>query len=141
ECVKHGVIRDAALFDWIGEHVDAILGLDAGALVELVARNVRIKADVVAADEKESGVRAHLNFGHTFAHAIEALSGYGHYHHGEAVSLGMTAAARVAADVGRCDAAVAARLVDLLGRIGLPTHAADLPPTPALMDAMLLDKK
>ena len=72
ECVKHGVIRDPDLFAWIEDHVDRILDLESDALVELVQRNVKIKADVVMEDEKEQGVRAHLNFGHTFAHAIEA---------------------------------------------------------------------
>ena len=72
ECVKHGVIRDPDLFAWIEDNVDRILDLDSDALVELVQRNVKIKADVVMEDEKEQGVRAHLNFGHTFAHAIEA---------------------------------------------------------------------
>ena len=72
ECVKHGVIRDPDLFAWIEDNVDRVLDLDSDALVELVQRNVKIKADVVMEDEKEQGVRAHLNFGHTFAHAIEA---------------------------------------------------------------------
>jgi len=72
ECVKHGVIRDAALFKWIEDNVERVLSLESAALVELVERNVRIKAAVVMEDEKEQGVRAHLNFGHTFAHAIEA---------------------------------------------------------------------
>lgn len=72
ECVKHGVIRDPELFAWIEDNVDRVLNLDSDALVELVRRNVKIKADVVMEDEKEQGVRAHLNFGHTFAHAIEA---------------------------------------------------------------------
>ncbi|MGB0766990.1 MAG: 3-dehydroquinate synthase family protein [Phycisphaeraceae bacterium] len=72
ECVKHGVIRDPAHFSWIEDHVDRVLSLESDALVELVERNVRIKAAVVMEDEKERGVRAHLNFGHTFAHAIEA---------------------------------------------------------------------
>lgn len=144
ECVKHGVIRDPALFEWIEKYVGEILHLDPAVLVELVQRNVAIKAAVVMADEREtapSGDRAHLNFGHTFAHAIEALAGYGHYHHGEAVSLGMVAATRLAAAAGRCPASLVPRLVKLLDAIGLPTHADDLPPTADLMQAMRLDKK
>ncbi len=140
ECVKHGVIRDAALFDWIDENLAKIQALDPDTMTELVARNVAIKARVVEEDEKESGVRAHLNFGHTFAHAIEATAGYGQIEHGEAVSLGMVAATRLAVDAGRVPADVLERLVALLDRIGLPTKA-DLVDTPALMDAMLLDKK
>ena len=141
ECVKHGMIRDAELVDWTDRNLEAIQRFDSDALVELVERNVRIKAEVVIADEKEAGERAHLNFGHTFAHAIETTLGYGHYHHGEAVALGMLAAANLAVDTGRCAAAVPRRLADLLGRIGLPTTAADLPSTKELTAAMQLDKK
>lgn len=141
ECIKHGVIRDPELFDWIDQNTDAILNLDSAALVELVERNVRIKAAVVMEDEKEAGVRAHLNYGHTFAHAIEAGTEYGRYLHGEAVSLGMVAAARLAADTGRCDASVADRLTALLDKVGLPTSADDLPATEKLMDIMRSDKK
>ncbi|MEX0774462.1 MAG: 3-dehydroquinate synthase [Phycisphaeraceae bacterium] len=144
ECVKHGVIRDAALFDWIADHVDDIRRLDGDTLVELVARNVQIKANVVMADEKETGERAHLNFGHTFAHAIETTTGYGaggSYQHGEAVALGMVAATRLAVDIRRCPAAVLGALVELLQKIGLPTRAEQLPATGKLMDAMLSDKK
>ncbi len=144
ECVKHAVIRDASLFDWIEHHLDAIFALEPQTMTELVARNVQIKADVVMADEKEAGQRAHLNFGHTFAHAIEATCGYGQpggYHHGEAVSLGMVAGTRLAAAVGRCDPSVAQRLTELLDRIGLPTRSDRLASTPQLMAAMRLDKK
>ncbi len=141
ECVKHAVIRDPDLFDWLEQSLDAILAFDAKTLVELVRRNVAIKAEVVMADEKESGQRAHLNFGHTFGHAIEAQSGYGHYHHGEAVSLGMVAATRLAVDRDLVGADVLDRLIGLLNRIGLPTRAADLPPTERLIASMQLDKK
>jgi 3-dehydroquinate synthase len=144
ECVKHGVIRDPALFDWIEDNLDAILSLESDALVELVRWNVQIKANVVMADEKETGERAHLNFGHTFGHAIEATQGYDAedgYHHGEAISLGMVAAARLAAEVGRCGRDVPRRLVRLLARIGLPTHSDRLVSTDKLIDTMRLDKK
>ena len=141
ECVKHGMIRDADLVDWTEANLDAILATQSDALVELVHRNVRIKADVVMADEKERGERAHLNFGHTFAHAIETTAGYGHYHHGEAVALGMVAASNLAANAGRCGSDVPERLARLLTKIGLPTSAADLAPTNELMASMQLDKK
>jgi 3-dehydroquinate synthase len=160
ECVKHGVIRDAELFAWIEQHVDDILAIKPDVMVELVRWNVAIKAAVVMEDEKETGVRAHLNFGHTFAHAVEALQGYGKhetadpghrnapawgggdvYHHGEAVSLGMVAATRLAVDAGRCGRDVLDRLVALLDRIGLPTRAGGLPQTAALIESMRLDKK
>jgi 3-dehydroquinate synthase len=139
ECVKHGVIRDPELFAWIDANAGAILDLDPDTLVDLVGRNVRIKAAVVMEDEKEAGVRAHLNFGHTFAHAIEAGTAYGKYLHGEAVSLGMVAAARLAADTGRCD--IVDQLVALLDKLGLPTATADLPATDKLMSMMRSDKK
>ncbi len=141
ECVKHGVIRDAERFAWLETNLARVQKLEHDALVELVRWNVQIKADVVMADEKEAGERAHLNFGHTFAHAIEAISGYGHYEHGEAVSLGMIAATQLAVAQKRCDQQLLTRLKALLDQIGLPTAAADLPPVEALMDAMLLDKK
>lgn len=162
ECVKHGVIRDPALFDWIETNLDRIRKLDTDAIIELVERNVRIKANVVMADEKESGERAHLNLGHTFAHAIEAAAGYGKvedkpvlgiklgareprkglsYEHGEAVALGMVAAARLAEGRGLCEPGVAARVTRLLDAVGLPTRAPDLPPSDILMSIMRLDKK
>ncbi len=140
ECIKHGVIRDADLFDWIEQNTAAILKHKPDEMVELLARNVRIKAAVVIEDEKEAGIRAHLNFGHTFAHAIEATSGYGHILHGEAVALGMLAAAHLAADLGRCDRSVHDRLLALLEKVGLPTKS-ELVSTEELMNAMLLDKK
>lgn len=141
ECVKHGIIRDPELFSWIDTQADKILALDSDTLVELVECNVRIKAAVVMEDEKEAGVRAHLNFGHTFAHAIEAGTEYGKYLHGEAVSLGMVAAARLAVDTGRCGADVVDQLVKLLDKLGLPTSANDLPANDKLMTIMRSDKK
>ena len=143
ECVKHGVIRDAELFDWIDQHLDAILARDSETLVELIRRNVAIKAGVVQEDEKEQGVRAHLNFGHTFAHAIEGTQPKDDsaYSHGEAVSLGMVAAARLAVDAGRCDASVHDKLVALLERIKLPTTSDRLADDEALLNVMRSDKK
>lgn len=144
ECVKHAIIRDPSLFDWLEANISRVLEVDQSAMVELVERNVKIKAAVVMEDEKESGVRAHLNFGHTFAHAIEATSGYGHYHHGEAVALGMVAAVQLAVSQNMVDAALLKRLTALLNAIGLPTGPVDgkaLAPVDQLMDAMRLDKK
>jgi len=144
ECVKHAVIRDTGLFDWISTHLSDILALKPDIIIELVVRNVRIKAQVVTEDEKEAGSRAHLNFGHTFAHAIEATSGYGTvdgYHHGEAVSLGMVAAAQLASDTGRCDSHLIHEIKLLLDRIGLPTRSKNLASTETLMNTMRLDKK
>jgi 3-dehydroquinate synthase len=141
ECVKHAVIRDAALFDWIDRRLDDVLALSDEALVELVRWNVEIKARIVMADEKETGERALLNLGHTFGHAIESSLGYGVYEHGEAVALGLVASSRLAAGLGRCERELPQRIEALLRRIGLPVASAKLPPTEVLMDAMTQDKK
>ncbi|MEM7681725.1 MAG: 3-dehydroquinate synthase [Planctomycetota bacterium] len=145
ECVKHAVIRDPELFSWIERNVDGILGLEGGALAQLIERNVRIKAAVVEQDERESGARAHLNFGHTFAHAIEACNrflGRSALLHGEAVAVGMVGATRLAIDQKICqDPTLLERLVRLLERIGLPTRLPAEPPMAALMTAMGHDKK
>lgn len=140
ECVKHALLGDAALFEWMESRVEALLALDAGALTELIERNVRIKANIVMQDEKEQGIRSHLNLGHTFGHAIEATSGYGVLLHGEAVALGLVAAARASELAGRCAAGLAERVRALLGRIGLPVRSR-LAPLPQLLEAMTLDKK
>ncbi len=144
ESVKHGVIRKPALFAWMEAHARQILHRDHTLLTELVARNVAIKAHVVEADEKEAGERAHLNFGHTFAHAIENVAGYTtDFKHGEAVALGMVAATRLAVDAGRCEAPLLARLEKLLVALELPVRwpAGKALPTEKLMAAMGSDKK
>jgi 3-dehydroquinate synthase len=140
ECIKHGVIRDESLFEFIRAELTAILALEPDVLVELVRRNVEIKAKVVMEDEREQGVRAHLNFGHTFAHAIEVTSGYGEVQHGEAVGLGMVAATRTAVALGLCDEKLLSRVVELLETAGLPVRAPLAPPED-LTAAMKLDKK
>ncbi|MBI1369814.1 MAG: 3-dehydroquinate synthase [Planctomycetes bacterium] len=140
ECVKHGVIRDASLIDFIDENLPKIQAIKPAAMVELIERNVAIKAAVVMEDEKETGVRAHLNFGHTFAHAIEATTGYGTIEHGEAVSLGMVAATTLAVEIGLCPPAVLERLAALLVNIGLPVRAK-LADSSTLLASMRLDKK
>jgi 3-dehydroquinate synthase len=140
ECIKHAVIRDPDLFEWIAAEAAAIRALDPGALVELIRRNVEIKARVVMEDERESGVRAHLNFGHTFAHAIEATAGYGEVLHGEAVALGMIAATRTSVSMGLCDASLLDRLVAVIEAFGLATRCP-LASDSALDVAMRHDKK
>jgi len=157
ECIKHAMIRDPGRLDWLEEKMPAILARDLPTLVELVTWNVRIKAAVVEADEKEAGERAHLNFGHTFAHAIEATvgrgfasgggetraagSGGGRVEHGEAVALGMVAATGLALDLGRIDGGLMRRLLGLLEAAGLPVYDKRLPRTAALLEAMRHDKK
>ena len=140
ECIKHGVIRDESLFEFIGAELSRILRVDPDALVELVRRDVEIKAAVVMEDEREAGVRAHLNFGHTFAHAIETTTGYGRIQHGEAVALGMLAATRTAVEMGLCADDLLDRLAALTEAAGLPVRA-ELPDDEELDAAMRLDKK
>ena len=119
ECIKHAVIRDPGLFEFMGGRMSEIKALSTDVLVELIRRNVEIKADVVMEDERESGVRAHLNLGHTYGHAIEACAGYGRVLHGEAVALGMVAAMRTAIEFGICPAHLEQELVELLEAAGL----------------------
>ncbi|MHC4985178.1 MAG: 3-dehydroquinate synthase, partial [Planctomycetota bacterium] len=126
ECVKHGVIRDAALIDFIADRADDILACKPNVMTELIARNVAIKAAVVSADEREAGERAHLNFGHTIGHAIETAVGYEHMPHGRAVSLGMVAECRMAVGRNMLDAADADAVTALLDRLGLPVRWSGL---------------
>jgi len=126
ECVKHAVIRDRFLMEFMEDHTDAIMNLDEETLVELVARNVTIKAEIVAGDERESGDRAHLNFGHTIGHAIETLVGYERIGHGAAVSLGMVAACELARSRGLLEREACQRIERLLTRLGLPVRFAGL---------------
>ena len=142
EVVKYGVIGDAALFRLLEERLDDVLALDPAAMVDLVAACCRQKAAVVAADEREErGERAVLNFGHTVGHAVEALTEYRDFLHGEAVALGMVAAARVSRGLGRCSDASVDRLVRLLGRLQLPTELPAGLGSAALALAMQTDKK
>ena len=101
EVVKHALIRDEELFSFLEEHLEEVVAMELNAetLDWLIARNVEIKAAVVSADEKESGLRAILNYGHTIGHALEAISRYGKYLHGEAISIGQVAAAKISRDV------------------------------------------
>jgi 3-dehydroquinate synthase len=142
EVVKYGMILDAAFFGLLEEQAGAVLDRRPDALRAVVARSCRLKADVVTRDEREeTGLRAVLNFGHTVAHAVEQVAGYGgDYLHGEAVAVGMVAESRLAERVGWVGPEVTARLVTLLERFGLPTAAPGLNPD-ALLDAMSRDKK
>lgn len=142
EVVKYGVIRDPEFFNFLEANADRLTAGDPDATHHAVLRSCQIKAEVVTADEFErTGVRAILNFGHTVAHAIEAVAAYtGEWHHGEAVAAGMVAEARLAERLGSFGAEDVGRLATLLGRLGLPTAAPGLD-TDALMSAMRLDKK
>jgi 3-dehydroquinate synthase len=136
EVIKYGAIADASFFAWLEDNMQALLNLDPTAIAHAVQRSCELKAEVVAEDERESGRRAILNFGHTFGHAIEHCLGYGEWLHGEAVAAGMMMAAR-ASDM---DKAEIDRLQMLLEAAGLPAK----PPAvgaQAMLDAMGMDKK
>ncbi len=139
ECIKHEIIRDAEGFDRLEKEIGKALALDVDYLADLVAHNVAIKARVVEADPFEEGERAHLNFGHTFGHAIESVSRY-EYSHGESVALGMIAATRAANDLKMLDNSSRDRIEKLIGQAGLPIGGMKLDPQP-VFSAMYFDKK
>jgi 3-dehydroquinate synthase len=126
EVIKHGAILDAGFFDWIEANIAKLVARDHAALAHAIARSCEIKADVVARDEREGGLRAVLNFGHTFGHAIEAGMGYGTWLHGEAVGCGMVMAADLSRRLGLIDAAAVERVRKLVEAAGLPVVAPDL---------------
>jgi 3-dehydroquinate synthase len=126
EVIKYGAIRDAGFFAWLEDNMDRLLARDTAALTHAIAESCRIKAEIVAADERESGDRALLNFGHTFGHAIEAGAGYGEWLHGEAVAAGMVMAAALSVRLGAIAAADVERLRTLLRRAELPVDAPRL---------------
>ena len=141
EVIKYGAIVDAGFLDWLDAHADALLARNDTALTEAIARSCAHKVAIVERDPFEHGERALLNFGHTFAHAIESEQGYGGLNHGQAVAVGMVLAARLSAALGIAAASDSERLRTLLARFGLPTS---LPPgldPHALLARMRLDKK
>ena len=139
ECIKHDIIRDAGGFAELEHHIDRALALDIDYLAALIAHNVAIKARVVEADPFERGERAHLNFGHTFGHAIETVSHYG-YSHGECVALGMTAAAQAAVKLNLIDTTTQQRIRNVIQKANLPTSGLKLNVT-EVVQAMHFDKK
>ena len=140
EVIKYGPIADMAFFDWIENNLDALLKRKPQALAYAVQRSCEIKAHVVGQDERESGLRAILNFGHTFGHAIEAGLGFGEWLHGEAVGCGMVMAAQLSQRLGLVDTAFTERLTQLIQRAGLPTVGPDLG-AEAYLHHMRVDKK
>jgi 3-dehydroquinate synthase len=144
EVVKYGVILDPTFFEYLEQHVDDINAREGVALRHIVARSCRLKADVVEQDEFElTGVRACLNYGHTFCHAFEALCGYGELMHGEAVSIGMLYASRLAERLGRIDSSITERQRRLLKALHIPTElpAGTKLSADEVIDRMRLDKK
>jgi 3-dehydroquinate synthase len=126
EVIKHGAILDSAFFDWIEANIDRLVARDPAALSHAIARSCEIKAEVVRKDEREGGLRAVLNFGHTFGHAIEAGLGYGVWLHGEAVGCGMVMEADLSRRLGLVDDATVERVRALVAAAGLPVTAPDL---------------
>src|ERR1700675_2320316 len=140
EVIKYGCVWDPLLFDWLDDNMDLLLARDVDALTYAIGRSCEIKATVVARDEREQNLRAILNFGHTFAHAIEAATAYETYLHGEAVGLGMLIAAGLSRRLELIDTATADRLRDILAKAGLPTEAPRIGAAKAL-ELMQMDKK
>lgn len=140
EVIKHGAIADAEFFDWIEAHRQELLSCDSSTMSHAVERSCEIKSAVVAADEKESGIRAILNFGHTFGHAIESGLGYGEWLHGEAVGCGMVMAADLSSRLGYLNAEEVSRLKKLIAAMGLPDSAPKLG-NDRFFDLMRIDKK
>jgi 3-dehydroquinate synthase len=140
EVIKYGPIADETFLTWIEEHLDELLTRDTDALAHAIKRSCEIKAEVVGQDEKEGGLRAILNFGHTFGHAIESGLGYGQWLHGEAVGCGMRMATDLSVRLGLLPPAALQRMHTLLVRAGLPVRAPDLG-VDVYLDWMGRDKK
>jgi 3-dehydroquinate synthase len=138
--IKYGPIADETFFTWIEEHLDELLTRDTDALAHAIKRSCEIKAEVVGQDEKEGGLRAILNFGHTFGHAIESGLGYGQWLHGEAVGCGMRMATDLSVRLGLIPTSALERMHTLLVRAGLPVRAPDLG-VDVYLDWMGRDKK
>lgn len=144
EVVKYGVILDSEFFSFLEQNVIAIQQRDLNVLINAISRSCELKAQVVEQDEYErTGLRAVLNYGHTYCHAFEALTGYGELLHGEAVSIGMVYASRLAEKLGRIERSVTERQVQLLEAIGLPLNLPDPQrvSSGAVLERMRLDKK
>lgn len=140
EVIKHGCVWDPMLFAWLEREMPKLLARDAEALAYAISRSCEIKATVVERDERENDLRAILNFGHTFGHAIEAATAYEKYLHGEAVALGMLIAADLSHRMGLIDSPVKARLREILVHAGLPTEAPRIGALKA-QQLMQMDKK
>ena len=140
EVIKYGIIADLPFFEFVETNSSAILAMDTDALIKIIHRSCQLKAQVVEQDEKEAGLRAILNYGHTLGHAFESISGYCTLVHGEAVAIGMVLAARVSAAKGLCTQEDVLRIIALLSRCGLPVEP---PPydRQLLLDAVAADKK
>ncbi|NQT18070.1 MAG: 3-dehydroquinate synthase [Planctomycetes bacterium] len=141
EIIKHGVIRDAELFAYLEAHLEDIRALEPETIEHVIAVNCRIKADVVATDEREAGLRAILNYGHTLGHALEAATEYSRYRHGEAVAIGMNLEARIARAMGMVDDTFIERQTRLIEAFCLPVSPPDDIATERIIHLLRADKK
>ena len=142
EVIKYGIIYDAKLFRRLERELPKLLAHDPATLTAVIARCCQIKAEVVGQDEKEAGLRAILNFGHTIGHGLEAISKYGKYLHGEAISIGQVAAAKISQELSGLSAGEVARIEALFAEVDLPTRVKlNAAQTKRLLAAMKLDKK
>ncbi|CAH9014460.1 3-dehydroquinate synthase [Candidatus Nitrosacidococcus sp. I8] len=141
EIVKYGLIRDLDFFLWLEKHMDRLLKRDQNILIQAIERSCQNKAEVVAADERESGIRATLNLGHTFGHAIETGMGYGNWLHGEAVGVGMIMAANLSRRLEWLSDYDVKRITHLLTQVGLPTQPPQEINTQRFLELMAVDKK
>lgn len=141
EVIKYGLIADGEFFLWLEKNISPLMDLDGDALNFAIRRSCEIKAEVVSKDERESGIRAILNLGHTYGHAIETQMGYGSWLHGEAVAVGMVMAADLSVRLGWLDKSVHTRLVSLLERSNLPTKPPKGMNGASFLDHMMVDKK
>jgi 3-dehydroquinate synthase len=140
EAIKHALIADPSMLDLLEEQSERLIGVESDLMVEFVARNAAIKANVVTQDEREGGLRMILNYGHTTAHAIEAVTGYAQVMHGEADSIGMTVAAEIGRRIGITPASIGERQAGIFERYSLPTRMPGLN-VDAVINAMAYDKK
>jgi 3-dehydroquinate synthase len=141
EVIKYGLIHDSEFFAWLEGNMDALMARDKQALAVAIERSCTIKSAIVATDERESGVRAILNLGHTFGHAIETGTGYGNWLHGEAVAAGMVMAADLSARHGWITRADVERATTLIERAGLPVAPPPAMTEPQFRALMAVDKK
>lgn len=141
EIIKYGLIGDAPFFEWLETNIDGLLGRSPDTLDYAIQRSCENKAEIVAADEREAGIRATLNLGHTFGHAIETVLGYGVWLHGEAVAAGMCMAARLSVSTGTLSSDDAVRVESLIRKAGLPVAAPQEASADALLEVMRGDKK
>ena len=141
EVVKYGLIIDSAFFDWLEKNVERLLARDEEALLYAIESSCRLKAEVVSADERESGIRAILNLGHTFGHAIETFQSYSSWLHGEAIAAGMVMAAELSSAIGWLSEPDVSRVKRILAQIGLPIAPPENISAQQFLDLMAVDKK